>query len=62
MTYMPTVAQMDATKAMIKCGVELGKIRSDYQMMGHKDTKNTLCPGDKLYAEIQSWPHYSNAI
>ena len=62
MEHLPTAAQMNATQALIQCGVQLGKISPNYQMMGHRDTKNTLCPGDKLYEEIKTWPHYSNAI
>ncbi|CAL1536977.1 unnamed protein product [Lymnaea stagnalis] len=58
MEHLPPTVQMDSAKAMIECGVSLGKISSNYTLRGHRDMKTTLCPGDKLYAEIKTWPHY----
>ncbi|XP_005093494.1 peptidoglycan-recognition protein SC2-like [Aplysia californica] len=58
MTHLPTKAQMDSVKALIKCGVDKGKIATNYTLRGHRDMGATLCPGDKLYAEIKTWPHY----
>ena len=31
-------------------------------MYGHRDIKNTACPGDMLYSEIQKWPTYGDEI
>ncbi|WAR05966.1 PGSC2-like protein, partial [Mya arenaria] len=50
-----------AVKNLIACGIQLGKIRSTYRLYGHRDAGQTSCPGDRLYAEIQTWPHYSHA-
>ncbi|KAI8781626.1 peptidoglycan-recognition protein SC2 [Biomphalaria glabrata] len=61
MDHLPTTIQMNTTRAMIECGVSLGKISTSYTLRGHRDMKpSTLCPGDKLYAEILTWPHYRN--
>ncbi|XP_072017970.1 uncharacterized protein [Amphiura filiformis] len=62
MRELPNQAARDMAQNMIACGVQLGKIRSDYTLRGHRDMregyKPTDCPGDALYAEIQTWPHY----
>ncbi|KAI8782196.1 peptidoglycan recognition protein long form splice form 1 [Biomphalaria glabrata] len=57
--HLPPKIQMDTVKMLIKCGVDLGKIDSNYTLRGHRDMKpSTACPGDALYAEIRTWPHY----
>ena len=43
---------------LFQCAVNLGKIVSDYEMYGHRQTSNTDCPGDALYLAIQGWPHW----
>ena len=46
---------------MIDCGIEMGKIASDYRLYGHRDVVSTTkCPGNALYTAIQNWPHYSS--
>jgi N-acetylmuramoyl-L-alanine amidase len=47
---------MQAAKAMIECGIELGNVLPDYLLYGHRDVTNTDCPGDALYDEISTWP------
>ncbi|NP_001298214.1 flocculation protein FLO11-like [Biomphalaria glabrata] len=57
--HLPPKIQMDTVKMLIKCGVDMGKIDSNYTLRGHRDMKpSTACPGDALYAEIRTWPHY----
>ncbi|KAJ8976049.1 hypothetical protein NQ317_017142, partial [Molorchus minor] len=38
--------------------VEKGKVLEDYHLIGHRQGSATLCPGDKLYDEIQTWLHF----
>lgn len=58
-TTKPNNAALNAVKNLIQCGVNLGHITSKYRLYGHRDIKPTICPGDALYNEIKTWPHYS---
>uniref|UniRef100_A0A0B6ZHB1 Peptidoglycan-recognition protein n=1 Tax=Arion vulgaris TaxID=1028688 RepID=A0A0B6ZHB1_9EUPU len=59
MTHLPPTIQMDTAKELIDCGVTQGKIASNYTLRGHRDmVPTTDCPGDQLYAEINTWAHY----
>ncbi|XP_066603431.1 peptidoglycan-recognition protein SC2-like [Prorops nasuta] len=55
----PNVAAVRATKQLIAYGASIDKISATYTLLGHKQTAPTLCPGDKLYELIKSWPHWS---
>ncbi|XP_045208502.2 peptidoglycan-recognition protein SC2-like [Mercenaria mercenaria] len=61
MTHLPNSKALTAVKNLIACGVQLGKIAGDYRLYGHRDAGQTDCPGDALYKEIQTWPHYSHS-
>ncbi|XP_031365728.1 peptidoglycan recognition protein-like [Apis dorsata] len=50
---LPNNAALKTLEALIKYGVSLGKISQDYHIIGHRQTKNTLCPGDKFYEYVQ---------
>lgn len=54
---MPAL-QIRAMQDLIAEGVALGRISSNYKLIGHRQAINTECPGDKLYEEIKTWPHY----
>ncbi|ESO82487.1 hypothetical protein LOTGIDRAFT_134508, partial [Lottia gigantea] len=58
MARVPNTKALNALKQLIDCGVKNGKIRSDYILKGHRDVRATLCPGQKLYDLIRTWPHY----
>ncbi|GFO44108.1 solute carrier family 22 member 21 [Plakobranchus ocellatus] len=58
MTKNPTQVQLNSAKRLIECGVELGKLKSNYTVRGHRDMGSTLCPGDILYNIIRGWPQY----
>lgn len=49
---------MEAAKDLIKCGVNRGSIAEDYKLLGHRQVRNTLCPGDTFYENITTWPHW----
>ncbi|KAK0049828.1 peptidoglycan recognition protein [Biomphalaria pfeifferi] len=57
-SHVPTSAAQQAAKDMIACGVQLGKLRSDYTLRGHRDVGATECPGNAFYPLIKTWPHY----
>ncbi|XP_013189634.2 peptidoglycan-recognition protein LB [Amyelois transitella] len=56
---LPTSKQIKTAKALIHAGIQLGYIKPDYKLVGHRQVRDTQCPGDALYREIQSWPHYA---
>ncbi|XP_025075065.1 peptidoglycan-recognition protein SC2-like [Pogonomyrmex barbatus] len=59
-TRTPNAAAIRAVAYLIFQGVENGKIKSDYKLLGHRQTWPTMCPGDSLYTMIKSWPHWSD--
>lgn len=59
---MPPENQLAVTKQLIKYGVAQGFIQSNYTLYGHRQVRNTECPGDALYKEIQTWEHYSSIV
>ncbi|KAL6257658.1 hypothetical protein P5V15_011236 [Pogonomyrmex californicus] len=59
-TRTPNAAAVRAVAYLIFQGVENGKIKSDYKLLGHRQTWPTMCPGDSLYTMIKSWPHWSD--
>ncbi|KAJ8972445.1 hypothetical protein NQ314_000178 [Rhamnusium bicolor] len=59
---LPPEEQLNAIHQLIAMGVREGKIQRDYKLVGHKQVREgTVCPGDRLYEEIKTWPHYSTS-
>ena len=54
---LPTDGQLNITKSMIQCGIDSNFIVEDYVLFGHRDVRDTECPGEALYQEILTWPH-----
>lgn len=55
---LPPEKMLESTKNLIAFGVEKGYIAKDYQLVGHRQVRDTSCPGEELYKEIQTWKHY----
>lgn len=55
----PSEAQLSATKKLISDGVNSGEISRNYQLIGHRQSKPTECPGDKLFNIVKTWPHFA---
>ncbi|XP_017888611.2 peptidoglycan recognition protein-like, partial [Ceratina calcarata] len=55
----PSKTQLYALELLIETGVELGKIAKDYKLLGHRQISQTLSPGEALYSELITWPHWS---
>ncbi|KAK9876301.1 hypothetical protein WA026_012599 [Henosepilachna vigintioctopunctata] len=55
---LPPSSQLQTVKDLIQYGVEHGKIAKDYILFGHRQVRETECPGDALFNEIQKWPHW----
>ncbi|XP_072286670.1 peptidoglycan recognition protein 1-like [Pyxicephalus adspersus] len=56
--HVPNTAAQNAAKQLIACGVERNYIKKTYALKGHRDVKNTKCPGDSFYKAIQKWAHF----
>ncbi|KAM6168026.1 LOW QUALITY PROTEIN: N-acetylmuramoyl-L-alanine amidase [Erethizon dorsatum] len=41
------------------CAVRAGLLRGDYQVLGHRQLVHTDCPGDALFRQLRTWPHFS---
>lgn len=54
----PSAAAVNAAKKLIECGVTSGKILNNYQLLGHKQTADTDCPGRQLFDLIKTWPRW----
>jgi len=59
---MPPSGALAAARALIDCGVQIGKIAPDYILCGHRDLRATEGPGETLYRHIQTWDHYDCGI
>ncbi|XP_046368342.2 peptidoglycan recognition protein 1-like [Haliotis rufescens] len=53
----PSELTLQVVQNVINSGVAQGKITPDYKVYGHRDVRETECPGDKLYAVIKAWEH-----
>ena len=57
---LPNEKAFNALNNMLKLGVKLGKLSPDYKIYGHRDVRETECPGDELYNLIKTWEHFDN--
>jgi len=48
----PTQVQLDAAARLMAEGVRLGHVKPSFELLGHRDTKPTACPGGNLYAQL----------
>ncbi|XP_034665303.1 peptidoglycan-recognition protein LB isoform X1 [Drosophila subobscura] len=61
-TELPPKQMLDAAKNLIAFGVFKGYIDPAYKLLGHKQVRDTECPGGRLFQEISTWPHFNNSI
>ncbi|XP_033761487.1 peptidoglycan-recognition protein SC2-like [Pecten maximus] len=57
-TVTPNQAALNAVTQLIACGVNTGKIQTNYTMQGHCDVVRTECPGKSFLDILNTWPHY----
>jgi hypothetical protein len=56
---LPPEWQLEAVHQLVEYGVEQGFIQEDYKLLGHRQVRDTECPGDRLFNEITTWEHFS---
>lgn len=49
---------LEAVQALIDYGIQNGNIKPDYKLLGHRQVRDTECPGQKLFDEIKTWEHW----
>ncbi|KAJ2942784.1 hypothetical protein O0L34_g14971 [Tuta absoluta] len=59
---LPPEVQMQAAKDLISEGLRLGWISPKYSLVGHRQVRDTECPGDALYERISEWKHFNDSI
>ena len=57
---LPNAAALKAVNALIEYGVTLGKINENYQVIGHRQVRDTECPGEELYKYVQTHPRWTS--
>ncbi|KPI98915.1 Peptidoglycan-recognition protein LB [Papilio xuthus] len=55
---VPPAHQLQTAKKLIAKGVELGYISRNYKLIGHRQVKETECPGQALFNEISTWDRF----
>ncbi|XP_061388048.1 peptidoglycan-recognition protein LB-like [Musca vetustissima] len=56
---LPPPQMLKAAKDLIDFGVAKGFIDPDFKLMGHRQVRDTECPGNRLFNEISTWQHFS---
>lgn len=56
---MPAPTALAAAHKLLRCGVQRKAITPSYSLYGHRDVRDTECPGYTLYNAIRKWGHYN---
>ncbi|XP_023572881.1 N-acetylmuramoyl-L-alanine amidase [Octodon degus] len=57
---LPSKAALHTVRDTLpSCAVRAGLLRSDYQVLGHRQLVHTDCPGDAFFRQLRTWPHFS---
>lgn len=55
---LPSADMLGATQKLIAYAIDAGHLSTNYTLLGHRQTRITQCPGDRLFNEISNWPHF----
>ena len=58
-TVLPPAAALSTAQAFVICSRDWGRLTTTYRVMGHRQDVATTCPGNSLYANVQTWPRWS---
>lgn len=58
--FLPNPAALKTLDALIACGVSLGKISDKYNVLGHRQARNTACPGESFYDYVKTLPGWTS--
>nr|CAD7445072.1 unnamed protein product [Timema bartmani] len=57
---LPNEEALTTLSELISCGVDIGKIGEGYHVIGHRQARDTLCPGDTLYKWVEALPQWTD--
>lgn len=57
--FLPNEAALNTLNQLVACGVSLGKISDKYNVIGHRQARNTECPGETLYGYVTTLPRWT---
>uniref|UniRef100_A0A8C8CP60 Peptidoglycan recognition protein 5 n=1 Tax=Oncorhynchus tshawytscha TaxID=74940 RepID=A0A8C8CP60_ONCTS len=49
----PSPAAKSSVKQLLQCGVSQGHFHPVFILLGHRDLRDTECPGERLYAALK---------
>ncbi|XP_053597824.1 peptidoglycan recognition protein 1-like [Microplitis demolitor] len=58
--FQPNKNALKALDNLIACGVLLNKISPNYQVIGHRQSRVTACPGEVFYSYVKSMPRWTS--
>ncbi|XP_014208939.1 peptidoglycan-recognition protein SC2-like [Copidosoma floridanum] len=56
----PTKEQIAVAEKLLESGVKSNKLVKDYKLIGQRQVVHTQSPGDKLFAIIRAWEHFTS--
>ncbi|XP_018301381.1 peptidoglycan-recognition protein SB1 [Mycetomoellerius zeteki] len=57
--FLPNEAALKTLNKLIAHGVSLGKIRKNYNVIGHRQVRDTECPGETFYKFVVNLPRWT---
>lgn len=57
--FLPNDGALRALDSLIACGVAMGKISRNYQVIGHRQARDTVCPGETFYKYVMKMPRWT---
>lgn len=51
---------LTALRELMSFAVQKNALANNYTLLGHRQTRITECPGDRLYQEISRWTHFGS--
>uniref|UniRef100_A0A1B0CDM4 Putative peptidoglycan recognition protein 3-like polistes canadensis n=1 Tax=Lutzomyia longipalpis TaxID=7200 RepID=A0A1B0CDM4_LUTLO len=60
--YAPTKKSTQSAKDLIECGISIGELSKDVKIYAAKQVQSTLSPGEHLFDDIKTWPHWASEV
>ncbi|KAL0105404.1 hypothetical protein PUN28_016803 [Cardiocondyla obscurior] len=57
--FLPNADALKTLNELIARGVALGKIKKDYNVIGHRQARDTECPGETFYKYVVNLPGWT---
>lgn len=57
--FLPNLAALKTLNELTACGIALGKISDKYNVIGHRQARDTECPGQSFYEYVTALPRWT---